>query len=295
MRNLQSPEFLKGLKRLSLISRHKFAGQRLGERKTLRKGHSIEFKDYKEYNPGDDIRFIDWNVWGRLDTYFIKLFYHEENQFVFHLLDLSKSMASGAQSKWDMMMMISAATAYVALAQKDLVMAYPFGADLLTSGPRCSGVGQYAKLVTFLQALRPARESGLLKAGETFLLRERRKGILFILSDFYHEEQELEVLFRKLAFYGFDVNLIQILSQEELQPDFYGLHLLNDMESQRDLELDIQGSLLLAYEQEMEEHQAMVQRLASRFGFSYRMVPSDSDPQQVVVDLLRASARGKVK
>jgi len=293
MKSLQSPEFLKGLKRLSLISRHKFPGQRIGERKTIRKGHSVEFKDYKEYNPGDDIRFIDWNVWGRLDSFFIKIFYNEENQHVFQMLDLSRSMSSGNPSKWDFMLQFAAATSYVALASKDLVQTYPFGQTLLSSAPRCLGLGQYPRLVQHLQSLRPARESKLLQAVEDFLQLEKRKGILFLVSDFFFEEEVLDTALKKLAYYGFDVNVIQVLSPEEIRPDLRGFHALKDMETEREMEIDIGNNLLSAYEETLQEHLAMVEKTAKKYRFRYLFADSSQDCNKIVVQLLQQAKRGR--
>ncbi len=293
MKNLQSPEFLKGLKRLSLISKHKFPGQRIGERKTIRKGHSVEFKDYKEYNPGDDIRFIDWNVWGRLDSFFVKIFYNEENQHIFQMLDLSRSMSFGSPSKWDFMLQFAAATSYVALASKDMVHTYPFGQQLLTSAPLCIGLGQYPRLVQHLQSLRPARESKLLQAVEDFLQRERRRGILFLVSDFFFEEEVLDTAFKKLAYFGFDVNVIQVLSPEEIRPDLRGFHALKDMETEKEMEIDIGTHLLSAYEQTLQEHLAMVEKIAKKYAFRYLFADSSQDCNKTVVQLLLQAQRGR--
>ena len=123
--DLHSSEFLKGLKQLNLLSKHNFAGQKIGDRKTKRKGSSVEFKDYKEYNPGDDIRFIDWNLWGRLDRFYVKLFYSEENLNVNFLLDSSHSMLCGSPYKWNFALNFTAAASFLALHQKDHVNVYP--------------------------------------------------------------------------------------------------------------------------------------------------------------------------
>ncbi len=285
---LNHPEFFKSLKRLSLYTRRRFPGQRIGERRTARKGGSVEFKDYREYQPGDDIRHIDWNVWGRLDQFFVKEFYSEENLNVFILLDLSRSMKSGQPSKWDFMLRLAAALSYVSLENEDALRVIPFGPKMLRPMPWGSGKGDWPRILEQLCGLHDSDPARLATSLREFVQKEKRRGILFLLSDFLEPENELMEAFRLLGYYGFDASLIQILSPEELEPGSYGHSILKDQETSQELELDIHAGLLVEYAAALEEHLNMVHRTARRFGLKWRLANSSQEPTAFLVDYLHA-------
>ena len=114
-------DFLKKLEYLSLVSRRVFRGQLLAQRRTMQLGGGIEFADHREYTPGDDFRYLDWNVYARHDELLLKRFQEEEDLHVYLLLDCSKSMAFGDPSKFDYVRRVGAALAYIALADLDRV------------------------------------------------------------------------------------------------------------------------------------------------------------------------------
>ncbi len=113
--DLLDPEFLARLERLDIVSRKIFAGKTKGERRSKRKGQSVEFADYRNYVSGDDLRFLDWNIYGRLERLFIKLFFEEEDLHVNVLMDLSKSMDYGEPAKALYAKRVAAAIAYIGL------------------------------------------------------------------------------------------------------------------------------------------------------------------------------------
>src|SRR4051812_36228267 len=112
---LLSPELMPQLERLELVSRKIFRGRLKGERRSTRKGQSVEFADFRNYVPGDDLRFIDWNTYAPLDRLFLKLFFEEEDLHFYALLDASPSMAFGTPSKFDYARQLAAALAFVGL------------------------------------------------------------------------------------------------------------------------------------------------------------------------------------
>src|SRR3954469_13128411 len=109
-------DFLKKLEYLSLVSRRVFRGQLLAQRRTMQLGGGIEFADHRHYTPGDDFRYLDWNVFARHGELLLKRFQEEEDLHVYILLDVSRSMAFGAPSKFDYARQVAAALAYIALA-----------------------------------------------------------------------------------------------------------------------------------------------------------------------------------
>ncbi|MEO6810556.1 MAG: DUF58 domain-containing protein, partial [Isosphaeraceae bacterium] len=109
-------EFLNKLEYLSLVSKRIFRGQLLAQRRTKQLGGGIEFADHREYTPGDDFRYLDWNVFARHDELLLKRFQEEEDLHVYIFLDCSRSMGFGKPSKFDLARQVAAALAYIALA-----------------------------------------------------------------------------------------------------------------------------------------------------------------------------------
>lgn len=285
--DLTSSEFLKGLKQLELVSKHDFAGQKIGQRLTRRKGASVEFKDFREYHPGDDIRFIDWNLWGRLDKFYIKLFHNEENLNVHFLLDVSDSMFFGSPSKWTFALKFLAAASYLSLHQKDTVRIYPICEKLFTNAPTGNGPGSYAKIIKFVEQLHGSGRANLIKSVDQFVQYERRKGIVFFISDFLIDETELDYCLRKLAYHRHDVSVLQILSPEEENPNIFGSTILQDSESRQEMELEIGEEYYLVYQEALENHKLMLHGLSKKYGFEYSYVCSDHDYHQFITSLLR--------
>jgi len=118
---LLSPQLLAQLERLELVTRKIFRGRLKGERKSRRKGQSVEFADFRNYVPGDDIRFIDWNLYARLDRLFLKLFLEEEDLHFYTLIDASTSMDFGDPSKLYFAKQLAAALGFVGLCRADRV------------------------------------------------------------------------------------------------------------------------------------------------------------------------------
>src|SRR5207247_4489170 len=114
-------EFLAQLERLSLLSRRIFRGRVKGERRSLRRGHSVEFCDYRAYGVGDDLRYVDWNIYGRLDRLHVKLFVDEEDLCLHVLADASTSMEFGAPSKLDYALRVAAALGFMGLVSHERV------------------------------------------------------------------------------------------------------------------------------------------------------------------------------
>src|SRR5580692_8431617 len=110
---LLSPELLAQLERLELVSRKIFRGRIKGERRSLRKGQSVEFADFRSYVPGDDLRFVDWNTYARLDRLFLKLFLEEEDLHFYCLIDASESMNFGTPSKLEFAKRLAAALGFI--------------------------------------------------------------------------------------------------------------------------------------------------------------------------------------
>src|SRR5919201_1409704 len=180
---LLEPQFLARLEQLELVSRKIFLGRMKGERRSKRKGQSVEFADYRNYVIGDDLRFLDWNLYARLDRLFIRLFMEEEDLHFSILIDNSLSMDFGSPSKLRYAKQVAAALGFIGLANMDRVVIEAFNDRLVQSMPVARGRRSLWRMMDFVQKIEPAGPSDLKKALRSFSLKCSGKGIVILLSD----------------------------------------------------------------------------------------------------------------
>ncbi|MGC3989289.1 MAG: DUF58 domain-containing protein [Chthoniobacteraceae bacterium] len=215
--------FLAKLEQLYLLARKLFRGDQRAERRAHQIGSSLEFADYRNYAPGDDLRNIDWNIYGRLDRLFIKLFEEEQDLHIYLLVDASASMhwtpRPGALSKFDQARRLAASLAYIGLANLDRVNVLTFDAVLGRDTGFLRGKSQFYKALDFLR-VEPSspRPTQLAESCRLFARRMKRRGLVFVLSDFFDPRGYEEAL-ALLRHSQFDVHAIQIADPAELNPD----------------------------------------------------------------------------
>src|SRR5438270_8397403 len=165
---LLEPEFLHRLEQLELVSRKLFLGRMKGERRSKRKGQSVEFADYRNYVKGDDLRFLDWNLYARLDRLFIRLFMEEEDLHFYVLIDNSLSMDFGKPSKLHYAKQVAAALAFVGLVNMDRVVVQAFNERVTQSLPAVRGRKSLWRVLGFLGKIEPAGPSNLRESLRAF-------------------------------------------------------------------------------------------------------------------------------
>src|SRR5438270_12497284 len=170
-RPLLDPEFLARLEQLELVSKKIFLGRMKGERRSKRKGQSVEFADYRNYVIGDDLRFLDWNLFARLDRLFLRLFMEEEDLHFYVLLDNSLSMDFGTPTKLHYAKQVAAALSFIGLVNMDRVVIEAFNDRLTQSMPAARGRHSLWRVMGFLQKIEPGGRSDLRQALRTFSLR----------------------------------------------------------------------------------------------------------------------------
>src|SRR5271166_757698 len=168
---LLDPDFLHKLEQLELVSRKIFVGRMKGERKSRRRGSSVEFAEHRNYTVGDDLRHIDWNVYGRLDKLFLKLFLEEEDLHVYTLLDCSLSMDFGTPTKLRYGKQVAAALAFIGLVSHDRVLLESFSARLEPGLRGIRGRSQMYRVIDYLEHLDPTGRSDLTTAAREFAIR----------------------------------------------------------------------------------------------------------------------------
>src|SRR5437762_5435249 len=252
---LLDPQFLARLEQLELVSRKIFLGLMKGERRSKRKGQSVEFADYRNYVKGDDLRFLDWNLYARLDRLFIRLFMEEEDLHFYVLIDNSLSMDFGKPSKLHYAKQVAAALAFVGLVNMDRVVVEAFNERLTQSLPAVRGKRSLWRVLDFLQKVAPAGPSDLKQALRTFSRKSSGKGIVVVLSDFM-DKGGYEDALRYLVARQMDIYAIQILCQEEIEPEIVGDLKLVDIEDEDEAEITVSAPLLKRYKQNLAAYRA---------------------------------------
>lgn len=284
---LLDPDFMHRLERLDIVSRRIFMGRMKGERRSKRKGQSVEFADYRNYVVGDDLRFLDWNIYGRLERLFLKLFFEEEDLHVNVLLDLSRSMDYGDPSKSLYVRRVAAAIAYIGLVKYNRVTLSPFSDRY---GPEMSGVrGRRLihQVLNFLTDLEPAGVGNMSAACRQFALRHPQRGVVVLLSDFM-DKSGYETGLRYLVGRKYDLYAIQILSPAEIEPDLTGDLRLRDVEDDDLAEITVSRALINRYKQNLKAYCGGLQEFCSRRGAMYMFTSTAVPFDQLVLTYLRS-------
>src|SRR5437016_6219373 len=289
---LLDPAFLARLEQLELVSRKIFLGRRKGERRSKRKGQSVEFADYRNYVVGDDLRFLDWNLYARLDRLFLRLFMEEEDLHFYLLVDNSLSMDFGTPTKLHYARQVAAALGFIGLVNLDRVVVRAFNDRLVQSLPALRGRRSLWRLLDFLGKLEPAGPSDLTRALRAFSLESSGKGIVVVLSDFMDKGGYEEAL-RYLVARQMDIYVIQILSQEEIEPEIVGDLRLVDIEDEDVAEITVSAPLLKRYKQNLAAYRAAIHEFCTRRGVSYLFTSNQVPFDRLVLSYLRQ--RGLVR
>ncbi len=225
-------DFLKKLEYLSLVSRRVFRGQLLAQRRTMQLGGGIEFADHREYTPGDDFRYLDWNVYARQNELLLKRFQEEEDLHVYVLLDCSKSMAFGDPSKFDYVRRVGAALAYIALADLDRVSVVGFAGDVVADFPLTRGKARILSLLKFLENLKPqGTATNLSRVAKSFVHRGQRRGLALVLSDLFDPDGFQHGL-DLLRHHRYEPHVVQVYDRRDAEPEMKGDLELFDVETE---------------------------------------------------------------
>ena len=287
MQRLIDDAFLRQLSRLRFITKGRRRGRLSGSHTSPRAGVSLEFADYRPYTPGDDFRYVDWNVYGRLDRVLVKRFVHESDLPIYLLVDFSASMGLGSPAKAFYAARLAAALAYLGLRGLDRVGVYPFRDALEASSvPPRHGMRQMGHILRTLGDLRPAGETSIDQAVSELLARTRESGLVVVVSDFLSENGYRDGIGR-LRHRKDDVIAIQILDPAEIRPTGTGTTELVDVESKRQTVLTVGRSTLAAYEDRLGRHQDELRRFLLERGIPYVLGTTDRPVERLIHEDLR--------
>jgi uncharacterized protein (DUF58 family) len=258
VRTFLDPEFLKKLEHLRLVAKRLSWSSAKGEHATSRRGFSLEFSDYRRYQKGDDLRYVDWNVYRRLGRLWLKLFTAEEEMNIYLLLDVSQSMAEGAPAKIEYAKKVAAALGYIGLKNLDRVGGASVSASLFSPLALGRGRKQILALFRFLAELSCRGETDLRASAQSFSTLFSRQGLVVLLSDLLDPEgwrAGLEELARK----KYQLLVIHILDPTEFEPVVSGDVALTDVESGRERRLFVDGELKRRFREEIKNYFAEIE------------------------------------
>ncbi|MGE5609357.1 MAG: DUF58 domain-containing protein [Bacillota bacterium] len=283
---LLTSEFMARLDQLDVMSRKLLAGKMKGERRSKRRGQSVEFADYRNYVVGDDLRFIDWNIYARLDRLFLKLFLEEEDLALYVLLDVTKSCDYGEPQKALYLKKVAAALGYIGLVNYNRVSISAMGNSVVAETGGLRGRTRVAQMLDFISKLEPAGAGNLAETCRRFALSHRQKGVCVVLSDFF-DKGGYEAGLRYLSGGKYDLFAIQILSPQEIDPPLQGDLKLRDIEDGDMAEVSITQPLIKQYKANLNAYCLAVKDYLTRRGGTYLFASTAVPFDTLVLNYLR--------
>ncbi len=283
--SLLSNRDLDRLTRLRLNVSRRFTNRSRGEHLAAKGGTSTEFCDYRDYTPGDDVRFVDWNIFARIERPYIKQFHQEEEMHVALLVDASKSMMF--ENKLGLACQLAAALGVLGLHGNEKVSAYALGGDGATRRlAPCRGRGAKGKLCAFLESIEGGGDVPIEHGIEAFLRQHSGRGAAVVLSDFL-TDGDLRRAFNLVHSSGLEVFAVQILGPTEIDPDVTGDLRLIDCETLGNLDVSSAADLLALYQEYRAAHATQLLALCQQRAGKFLSISAGEPLERVVFDLMR--------
>jgi uncharacterized protein (DUF58 family) len=284
------PEFLKKLERLRLVAKRLAWSPAKGEHPSVRRGFSLEFSDYRKYQSGDDLRYVDWNIYRRLERLWLKLFTAEEEMNIYLLVDASRSMGEGDPPKLEYAKKIAAALGYIGLKNLDKVGGAGFSEDLIAPLSLGRGKKQILALFNFLSALSSEGETSLGASTRSFSALFPRSGLVIVLSDLF-DPRGWRAGLEELVKQRHDVLVVHVVDDGELAPSARGDLSLVDVESGRERRLFLDAALLARFKAELDAYCGEIESFCRGRGIDYLRARTSVPFEDFVLLTLR-EARG---
>ena len=273
------------LGRLRINATRRFTNRARGEHLAAKGGTSTEFCDYRDYAPGDDMRFVDWNIFSRLNRPYVKQFHHEEEMHVVILIDASNSMLF--EEKFALARRLAAGFAVLGLRNQEKVSVYA----LRTAGvpPRlapCTGRASQAKTFAFIESIEGGGDAPIERGLEDFLRQHTGRGVVIVLSDFL-TSGDLRRAFSLLHGSGLEIFAVQILGPGEIDPEVTGDLRFFDSETAAHLDITAAGDLLAIYQEYRAAHRQMLETLTQQRSGRFLSISAAEPFERVFFDVLR--------
>jgi uncharacterized protein (DUF58 family) len=269
------PELLARIGSLELLARAVVEGFMSGLHRSPFTGFSTEFTEYRQYNAGDDLRYLDWRLLGRTDRYFIKKYRADTNTQCHVLIDTSASMNyahASSVTKLQYAQFLAASIAYLLSRQQDAVGLVGFSDKVHTHVPARNRTGHLRTIFGTLSMLEPGGETRLAESLHQLAEILTRRGIVVLISDFYDQTDRLKEAFQHLRFKGHDLVAFHVLDQNELDFDFTDpVLLLEDAETQEQMPV-LPDVVMSGYRERMRQHVEDMRLCAAANKVDYEML-----------------------
>jgi uncharacterized protein (DUF58 family) len=281
--SLLSNRDLDRLARLRINATRHFTNRARGEHLAAKGGTSTEFCDFRDYSPGDDVRFVDWNIFARIERPYVKQFHQEEERHVAVLVDASESMAF--EGKWDLARRLAATFGVLGLRAQEKVSAGVLGGPGARLQP-CSGRAALGKLFSFLERIEPGGDRPVERGIEDFLRQHQGRGVVVVLSDFL-TAGDLRRAFSQLHGAGLEIFAVQILGPSELNPELAGDLRFVDCETRGHLDISSAGDLLGLYHEYRLAHAARLTALCQQRSGKFLSLSAADSFERVIFEVMR--------
>lgn len=255
------PDLFMAIEDLELAARGIVEGALQGIHRSPYMGFSVEFDSHRQYMQGDDLRHVNWNLWGRTDKLYVKQFRSDTNLHLYLMMDTTGSMlcANGPTAKWKYAARIAAAMAFLALSSRDAAGISFLSSTITEHMPARVRPGQLAEILSLLQTRVPGGEGDIAQSFQAMTELCRRRGIVVLFSDLFNQEEDILSGLRNLRCYGHDVILIQILDPWEKELPDEGQYEFRDLETQKIIQVHT-GQVRESYNAIVEKWQADIRQ-----------------------------------
>jgi uncharacterized protein (DUF58 family) len=278
--------FLRRLERLSLQAQRTLRGTPIVGRYPGRQPMPATiFSDHRPYVPGDDLRYLDWNVYARQEQLLVRLGETEQDVAVSVILDTSRSMAMGEPDRLRLAIQLSGAIGYLALAHGDRVSVLAGDRSSLIFGP-ARGKMQAVELFTALREVTPTLRTDLVQAAQQIAQRSARGGLVLFLSDLL-TAMPMERLAQILPAPRWQVMVLHLLSRTETAPNLQGPLELVDSETGERMAVDLDAETLAAYRTAVQNWRSAIARHCLAYGISYASIMTDWVIERQIIPFLR--------
>ncbi|WNS77144.1 DUF58 domain-containing protein [Bacillus sp. DTU_2020_1000418_1_SI_GHA_SEK_038] len=267
------------LQKKRLMVKTKKRGFHKGTRQSSKFGSSLEFSDFRAYQPGDDVRQIDWNVYGRTQKHYIKRYLDEQELSIAIYLDATSSMRK-INKKWELAKYIGAALSFIVLNSEDRLFFTSVSSMGVQPVKRKGAVYSRRTFLEILQLDEAERTGDFIKNLNQSIVKKQQLSI--IITDGLEPLNEIENLLKKLAAYKQEVWFIQVLSAEEISPQFSGDMKLIDVETDSIVNVSMSPSILAEYEKRILEHNRNLKAICRKFGGQYLLASDNRDIQSIL-------------
>jgi uncharacterized protein (DUF58 family) len=266
------------LQKMRLLVKTRKRGIHKGSRRSSHFGYSLEFSDFRVYQPGDDVRQIDWNVFGRTQKHYIKRFLDEQELSIAVYLDSTSSMRE-INSKWEFAKQLAGLLSYVVLSSEDRLIFSPVASKSLQTIRRKGAVSSRRTYSEILGLEENDQTGDFITSLQNTVTKNQQLSIL--ITDGLEPLERVDALLKKLSSLKQEVWFLQVLSSEEISPSYMGDLKLIDSESNVAVNVSMNPPIISEYEKRLNEHNKELESLCRRYGGHYISV-SDRDHLQSI-------------